>query len=67
MHSLGVSELKKEKYVVSLSFIWAGLRSSASAIIFILEYVSTGDRLQLLSLGPIYLVSQKEMKSNQVK
>ena len=60
-------DLKNEKYVVSLSFIWAGLRSSASAIIFILEYVSTGDRLQLLSLGPIYLVSQKEMKSNQVK
>lgn len=26
MHSLGVSDLKKEKYVVSLSFIQAGLR-----------------------------------------
>ena len=29
-----------------------------SAIIFILEYLSTEDKLQLLSLGPIYLLSQ---------
>ena len=29
---------------------------SAPAIIFILEFLSTGDRLQLLSLGPIYLL-----------
>ena len=30
----------------------------APSIIFILEYLFTGDRLQLLSLGPIYFLSQ---------
>ena len=32
----------------------------AAAIIFILEYLSTGERLELLSLGPIYLLPQED-------
>ena len=31
----------------------------APAIVFILEYLSTGDSLQLLSLGPVYLLPQR--------
>ena len=44
----------------SPSFIWAGLSLSyyPPAIIFILEYLSTGDKLQLFSLGSIYLLPQ---------
>ena len=39
----------------SLSFIWAGL----SLFYYILsQCLSTGDKLQLLSLGPIYLLPQ---------
>ena len=41
----GLLDLKNEKYVVSLSFIWAGLSSRSC----ILEYLSTGNRLLLLS------------------
>ena len=56
MHSWeGLLDFENEKYVVS--FIWAGLSLSYyPVIIFILEYLSTGDKLQLLSLGPIYLL-----------
>ena len=38
------------------SFIWAGLNSSLTSAI--LDYLSTGDKLQLLSLGPICVLPQ---------
>ena len=44
----------------SLSFIWAGLILSNYPSI--MEYLSTGDKLQLLSLGPMYLLRQYEQK-----
>ena len=52
----GLLDLEDEKYVVSLSLIWAGLSSSLTPAI--LEYLSTGDRLQWLSLRPMYLLPQ---------
>ena len=42
----------------SLSFIWAGLSSSLAPAI--LDYLSTGDKLQLPSLGLIYLLPQTQ-------
>ena len=42
-------DLEKEKYVVSHL-------GRAQLLLFILEYLSTGDELQLFSLGPIYLL-----------
>ena len=42
-------DLENEKYVVSLL-------GRAQLLLFILEYLSTGDELQLFSLGPIYLL-----------
>ena len=51
----GLLDLENRKYVVSLSFVGAGLSSS-----FTLEYLSTGGKLQLLSLGPIYLLPQDD-------
>ena len=55
----GLLDLKNEKYVVSLAFYPNRTQLLlAPAIIFILKYLSTGDRFQLLSLGPIYLLPQ---------
>ena len=42
-------DLENEKYVVSHL-------GRAQLLLFILEYLSTGDELQLFSLGPIYLL-----------
>ena len=57
----GLLDFANEDYVVS--FIWAGPNLSyyPPAIIFILEHLSTGDKLQRLSLGPIYLLPQSDM------
>lgn len=51
----GLSDLKNEKAVVSLSFIQTGLSSSFSCHNLYLE-LSTGEIFQLLSLRPIYLL-----------
>ena len=47
-------DLEKEKYVVSHL-------GRAQLLLFILEYLSTGDDLQLFSLGPIYLLPQEHL------
>ena len=49
----GLLDLKTEKCVVSFFFPERTQILLAPAIIFILEYLLTGDRLQLLSLGLI--------------
>ena len=47
----GLLDLENEKYVVSLSLTWAGL--SFSLLLLSSHWsLSTGDKLQLLSLGP---------------
>ena len=51
----GLLDLENEKYVVSVFYL-GGLSSSLPPAI--LEYLSTGDKLQLVSLGPIYLLPQ---------
>ena len=48
----GLLDLENEEYVVSC------LGTAQLLLLFILEYLSTGDKLQLLSLGPIYLLPQ---------
>ena len=50
--------------VWSISYLGS---SSPLAVIFVLEYLSTGDKLQLLSLGPICLLPQVQGKTNLVK
>ena len=55
----GLLDLKNEKHVVSLSFLSGqGSAPPRSCYYLILECLPTGDRLQLLSLGPIYLLPQ---------
>ena len=54
----GLLDLENEKYVVTISGL--SLSYYPPAIIFILDYLSTGDKLQLLNLRPIYLLPQKE-------
>ena len=61
----GLLDLESEECVVSLSLIWAA--PLLLAVIFVLEYLSTGDKLQLLSLGPISLLPQVQGKTNLVK
>ena len=46
----GLLDLENEEYMVSY------LGRAQLLLLFILEYLFTGDRLQLLSLGPIYLL-----------
>ena len=53
----GLLDLKNEKYVVSIFYPSRTQLLLAPAIIFIMKYVSTGDRFQLLSLGTIYLLT----------
>ena len=48
----GLLDLTNEKYVVSY------LGRAQLLLLFILEFLSSGDKLQLLSLGPIYLLPQ---------
>ena len=47
-------DLENEKYVVSHL-------GRAQLLLFILEYLSTGDELQLFSLGPIYFLPQEHL------
>ena len=70
----GLLDLENEEYVVFISYLCpvcsvsAPLRQDrtqllcAPALLFILEYLSTGDRLQLRSRGPIYLLPQNYIK-----
>lgn len=37
----------------------------APATVFILKYLSTGDKIQLHSLGPIYLLPQKDSRHQE--
>ena len=53
----GLPDLRNEKYLASLSSIWAGLHSSLLVIIFILGTCPQGTNF---SLGPIYLLPQKD-------
>ena len=53
----GLLDLKNEKSVVSLSLIHTVLSSS----LFLPLSLSTGDRFQLLSLEPIYLLPQEDL------
>ena len=56
MYSLeGLLDLENEKYVVSVFYLG---RPQPLLLYFISECLSTGDKLQLLSLGPIYLLPQ---------
>ena len=49
--------LKNEVYVVSLSLIWAGLSSSLPLLLSLSWSIwSTGDRLQLRSVVPVYVL-----------
>ena len=50
-------DLKNEEYVVFYLF-WTELSSFFPPAI--LEYWFTGDKLWLLSLGPLYLLSQRD-------
>ena len=54
----GLLDFENEEYVVSLSLIWAGL--SFSLVPAILESLSAGYELQLLSLEPIFLLPHLE-------
>ena len=48
----GLLDLENEKHVVSY------LGRAQLLLLFILEYLPTGDKLQLFHLGPIYLLPQ---------
>ena len=48
----------------SLSFIWAGFNSSLAFTV--LQYLSTGDNLQLLRLGPIYYLPQSNLSFKEI-
>ena len=54
MQSQGVSLNLRMRYTWCLSFVWAGLNSSVTPAV--LNDLFTGDKLQLLSLGPTYLL-----------
>ena len=61
-----VSLTSRMSSMYSLSFIWARLSlwCNPLAIIFILKYLFTGETLQLLNLGPIYLLTQFNFVNN---
>ena len=61
----GLLDVENEEYVVSLFFAWAGLSSFLPLLLyFVLEYMFTGDKVQLLCLGPIYLLPQEHEQRN---
>ena len=62
MCSLGsLLDLRNEKSDLLIFYLLAPI------IIFVLEFLSTGDRFQLFSLRPIYLLPQMYFLSQYVK
>ena len=55
----GLLDLENQKDVVSY------LGRAPLLLLFILEYLSTGDKLQLLSLGPIYLLLRLFLRNSR--
>ena len=53
-------DLENKEYVVFYLLSGQGLSSFNYPTVFILEYQSTGVKLQLFSLGPIYLLPQSD-------
>ena len=59
MCSLGeLTDFKNEKPLMSVFHLSRTQLLLTPAIIFIMKHLSTGDRFQLLSLSPVYLLPQ---------
>ena len=55
-------DLKNEEYVVFISYLG---RAALFPFLLFLESLSTGEKLQLFSLGPIYLLPQEDQNSDE--
>ena len=61
----GLLDFENEEYVVFYLLSGQGPASSLDCpVIDILEFLSTGNELQLLTLGPIYLLPQNHLTFN---
>ena len=52
----GLLDFKNEEYVVSYPL--SGQGSASSLALAVMEFLSPGNELELLTLGPIYLLPQ---------